>query len=360
MNKNFLRWIVPVTALIFAACNKNDFPSQPKLTPAKGMYILNEGGAGRNNASLGFYDFTSGTYGGDIFQQQNGIKLGDIANDAIIYGGKMYIVVNNSGVLMITNPATGKLIDSVSLKLTNKSSMQPRNIISHNGNVYVSTWLDGVKVIDTATLKIKQTIATRSGAEGMAIRNNNLYVALSGSYYAKYDSVVSVINLPAGNLVKEVYVGFNPTGQVYIDNSDNLYVYIYGNLDPSYNPVNNGIVKVNMQSGQIVKKISGDFGRILVNNNRIYSLGAWNGFTGVRTFDANTMTIDKENIITDGTTMTRPHNIFIDDANGDIYVTDAKDYQTSGSVFAFDKTGKKKFSFATTGGIIPNVVLFKR
>ena len=360
MNNNFFNWAVLVIAIVFTACNKHDFPAQPKLTPAAGVYIVNEGGAGSNNASLGFYDFGSSAYGGDIFQQQNGIKLGDIANDAIIYGGKMYIVVNNSGVLMITSVATGKLIDSVSLKMADKSSMQPRNIISHNGNVYVSTWFDGIKVIDTTTLKVKQTIATRSGAEGMAIRNNNLYAALSGSYYTRYDSVVSVIGLPAGNLIKNVHVGFNPTGQVYVDNNDNLFVYIYGELDASYNPVNNGIVKVNMQNGQIVKKIDEGFGKVLVKDNKIYALGAWDGFTGIRQYDAHTMSLEKENFITDGTAIKRPYSIFIDDANGDVYVTDAKDYLTSGNVYVFDKTGKKKLSFATTGGIIPNIVLFKR
>ncbi|MBK7097480.1 MAG: hypothetical protein IPH58_02775 [Sphingobacteriales bacterium] len=190
----------------FQCVQKKDRPSIPNVIPAKGIFVLNEGGFGSNNASLGYYDFSSNIYTGGLFQQQNGFKLGDVANDALIYGGKLYIVVNNSGLLMITNAATGKMIDSVSFKNANKQSTSPRHIVAYNGKVYVSTWLDGVKVIDTASLKITQSIALRNYGEGIAVANGKLCVGLSGPWGAM-DSVVSVFALPAGSLEKNMVVG---------------------------------------------------------------------------------------------------------------------------------------------------------
>jgi hypothetical protein len=43
----------------------------------------------------------------------------------------------------------------------------------------------------------------------------------------------------------------------------------------------------------------------------------------------------------------------VDLSTGDVYVGDAKDYVSSGEVFCFDKTGKKKFSFSVSPGISP-------
>lgn len=55
------------------------------------------------------------------------------------------------------------------------------------------------------------------------------------------------------------------------------------------------------------------------------------------------------------------YGVNVDDATGEVYVTDAKDYISSGEVFCFDNTGKKKFSFSVTPGLNPNtVVLIKK
>lgn len=363
MNKNFLRWAIPVMAVVFAACNKNDFQKQPVVKPAQGVYVLNEGGFGRNNAGLGYYDFTEKTYG-DLFESKNNIKLGDVANDAIIYGGKTYIVINNSGLLMVANAATGKYIDSIEIKKPNAQgksvSTQPRNVVAYNGKVYVSTWLDGIKVIDTLSLKISQTIGVRAGAEGMAVKNNNLYAVVGGSWKGEYDSVISVVNLSTNIVTNNITVGYNPVGKIYLDNADNAYVYLYGKYDASYKLSGSALVKLNLQTEIVTKKVDGVLGKISLFDNKIYAIGGDGGFKEVKVFNSSDLSIASTNFITDGTSFVQPYGINIDETNGDVYVTDAKDYQTSGSVYAFDKTGKKKFSFATTGGIMPNVVLFKR
>ncbi|MBK7097481.1 MAG: hypothetical protein IPH58_02780 [Sphingobacteriales bacterium] len=110
----------------------------------------------------------------------------------------------------------------------------------------------------------------------------------------------------------------------------------------------------------VTNKAGGSFGKILLFNNTIYALNGYNQAVKVKVFDAGNLATIADNFITDGTTLKIPYGIAIDETNGDMYVTDAVDYVTSGRVYAFGKDGKKKFDFTVTGGIDPNAVLFKR
>ena len=64
-----------------------------------GIYVLSEGLFNQNNSTLTWIDFTTGqpdswvsatgsSY--DAFEKVNGRRLGDTANDMILYGGRIY------------------------------------------------------------------------------------------------------------------------------------------------------------------------------------------------------------------------------------------------------------------------------
>ena len=59
---------------------------------------------------LTYYDFATGTQTTDFFRNVNGFGLGDTGSDFIIYGGKMYIVMNVSGYVAVANSVTAKFI----------------------------------------------------------------------------------------------------------------------------------------------------------------------------------------------------------------------------------------------------------
>jgi DNA-binding beta-propeller fold protein YncE len=68
--------------------------------------------------------------------------------------------------------------------------------------------------------------------------------------------------------------------------------------------------------------------------------------------NAKDESIVTKNFITDGTDklIKTPYGMALDPENGDIYVTDAKDYLLPGTLYCFGKDGKKKWS-VTTGDI---------
>lgn len=87
-----------------------------KAVNAKGrIYILNEGLQNANNSSLTMYDAASGAVTNNYFKAVNdGIGIGDTANDIIVYGSKMYITVSSDNIIWVTD-LNAKVIGKIEL-----------------------------------------------------------------------------------------------------------------------------------------------------------------------------------------------------------------------------------------------------
>ena len=96
---------------------KLPIPPQPNARIV-GMYLLNEGAWGSNKASLDYLDFTLGKYTRNIYAERNpeAVKeLGDVGNDAQIYGGRLYLVINSSHKVEVLDKRTAKRIGQVDI-----------------------------------------------------------------------------------------------------------------------------------------------------------------------------------------------------------------------------------------------------
>jgi YVTN family beta-propeller protein len=337
-----------VTVFMFSCSKDNSLaptPVPPKVTT--GVFVLNQGTFGGNNTTLTYYDFTAGTQTTDFFKKVNGFGLGDTGSDFIIYGGKMYIVMNVSGYVAVTNGVTAKFIDTISFKNAGVNR-GPENIVAAGGKIFVSSTDGTVAVIDTTSLAITKFIKVGSNPAQMVVANDNLYVSNTGGFSATFDSTVSVI--PLNSLIEtgKIVVGINP-GSITTDNTGNIYVVCTGN----YGAVAPSLVKVNLNTNTISKKVDSSFGNIRYYNSALFTTGGYFGATNVGIFSPDDLAAVRPSFITDGTTIVNPYGLDIDPATGDVYVGDAKDYVSSGEVFCFDKTGKKKFSFSVSPGISP-------
>lgn len=336
---------------IFQGCKKDDRPeAEPELPKAerKGIYVLCEGLFNANNTSLSYFNYQDRSLITDKFVSVNGRGLGDTGNDMKIYGSKMYIVVNVSSTLEIVNPQTGVSIKKLDLK-QNNVGRQPRYITFNSNKAYISNFDGTVAVLDTASMEIEQYIKVGRNPEQMAIANGKLYVANSGGLdYPNYDNTVSVIDLKTLQETKKITVVENPRG-VVADQYGDVYVLSTGNyadikssmatIDSKTDQVKTAL---NFSGGSMV--ISGDYGYIPASGGKL------------KVFNVKTEQLEKENFITDNTKITIPYGVAVDELTGEVFVTDAKNYTTSGEVFCFDKDGKKKYSI--TVGINPNNVVF--
>jgi len=346
-----LSTLISATALslTLASCHK-DKVVKPVTTPVTdGFYVLNQGGYTYNNSSLSFYSYTTKQTTPDIFASANGGGLGDTGNDIEIYGSKMYIVVNYSSYIDVVDPTTAKLIKQIKM-FTGSVAREPTNIVFYKGNAYVSSFDGTVAVIDTASLAITKNITVGRNPEQLAIANGKIYVANSGGLdFPNYDNTVSIIDLATQAVTKTLTVVTNPQ-DVSADANGNVYVLSYGD----YNTIGPSLAVIDDNADIVKSQTNFDASTFTVqgDNNGYFITSA--GKIGV--YNTKTQTISQTNFVTDGTAITTPFSVAVDSSTGEVFVTDAKDYQSNGQVFVFDKTGKKEY--AITAGIIPGKIAF--
>lgn len=106
---------------------------------------------------------------------------------------------------------------------------------------------------------------------------------------------------------------------------------------------------------------------IAIHGDSLYYYATeWNNYTASNTIsygiiDVRTKEVVSTNFITDGTEreITIPYGIAIHPETGDIFVTDAKNYVSSGTLYCFTPEGKKKWS-VRTGDIPAHITFLKR
>ncbi|MES2426552.1 MAG: DUF5074 domain-containing protein [Bacteroidota bacterium] len=342
-------FIVLAFVAILASCHKDKTTPTPDKPTAQraGIYILNQGGIGKNNSTLTYYDYSSKTLTADQYVAANTSKLGDTGNDLGIYGSQMFIVLNNSNVITVVNAKTAKLKKQITLN-------QPRSVVFYKKNAFVTSYSGTVSVIDTASLTITKTITVGSDPEQMVIANGKLYVANSGGLDLTPATTVSVIDLTTLAETKKITVIADPIS-VTADAYDNVYVLSLGN----FVDVNAGLTIIDAKTDAVKSKPTVSLGYnipIYVQGDFVYFPTADNK---IAVYNAKTQTLSAANFITDATTLAVPFAISGDPLTGEIFVTDAIDYSSAGTLYAFDKTGKKEYSI-TTGTNPGKIVLLDK
>lgn len=365
MKRNFSKALLPLAlaALVLNACKKDDIPSvvQPVVGGSPGAYVLSEGNFGSNNTKLAFYTVATSQVTGDFFLQQNPTLtagLGDTGNDGIIYGSKLYIIMNGSGNVTVLNAANAAFIK----KITGFTAFSgPRYAVGTRGKLYVTAYDNSVKVIDTTTLAIVKSIPVGANPEGIATADHYLYVANSGAFNATPDSTVSLIDLNTELEVRKIKVGVNPN-KVEVTANGNVFVSSYGNFGSI--PASVSIVNTANNTTSVPLGATGfNYSHIRAFGNLLYCYNNYpTGSTTtpqIKVYNASTGFVARNEFITDGTAVTATYGVNVDQ-NGDVWVADAGNFTTSGKVTCFTEAGVKRFSFSTAPGISPNKIIFSR
>ncbi|MEG1838351.1 MAG: YncE family protein [Bacteroidaceae bacterium] len=330
----------------------NELPQQETSE----LYVLCEGLFQNNNSSLAHYSFKEGTVNADYFRTQNERGLGDTANDMQLYGSKLYIVVDVSSQIEVLDIASGKSIKQIPMLNDKGVSRQPRYIAFDKNKAYVSNFDGTVTKIDTTSLSIEDIVKVGRNPEGLCVQNNKLYVANSGGLsYPHYDNTVSVIDLVTFKEIKKVTVWANPY-KIHADAYGDVYVSARGNnfSKPPYN-----FQRIDSQTDEVVETfnkevlnfcIEGDYA--YVYNYDFISQRCW-----VKRFNVKTEQMDKEDFITDGTTLNTPYGINVNPTNGDVYITNSDGFTVEGDLVCFNKKGKHKFTLRNVG-LNPNTTVF--
>jgi DNA-binding beta-propeller fold protein YncE len=346
-------------------------PIDPDARPA-GMYLLNEANMGSNKSSIDYVDFRNAYYVRNIYAERNPEvvkELGDVGNDIQIYGNKLYAVINCSHKVEVMDVRTCKRIGQVDIP-------NCRYIRFAKGKAYVSAYVGPVAIdpnaqlgavyeVDTASLAVTRKVTVGYQPDELEVLGEYLYVANSGGYHAPdYDSTVSVVEIYGMKQIQKIPVGIN-LHRIRKDRYGKLWVTSRGD----YNTIPSRLYVLDRKdknSKEMVVKDTLDIpcSEMYIQGDSLYFYSVeWNKQTERNTvtygiIDVRTGQLVTDHFITDGTEqdIVIPYGICVHPTTGDIYVTDAKNYVSSGVLHCYDRHGKKKWSVRT--GDIPAHMAF--
>lgn len=346
-------------------------PIDPDARPV-GMYLLNEANMGSNKSSIDYVDFRNAYYVRNIYAERNPEvvkELGDVGNDIQIYGNKLYAVINCSHKVEVMDVRTCKRIGQVDIP-------NCRYIRFAKGKAYVSAYVGPVAIdpnaqlgavyeVDTASLAVTRKVTVGYQPDELEVLGEYLYVANSGGYRAPdYDSTVSVVEIYGMKQIQKIPVGIN-LHRIRKDRYGKLWVTSRGD----YNTIPSRLYVLDRKdknSKEMVVKDTLDIpcSEMYIQGDSLYFYSVeWNKQTERNTvtygiIDVRTGQLVTDHFITDGTEqdIVIPYGICVHPTTGDIYVTDAKNYVSSGVLHCYDRHGKKKWSVRT--GDIPAHMAF--
>lgn len=324
---------------------KGKVPAEPEL---KGFYFLNEGQWGKNNATLGYYDFSASSYKDEWWSSINpSVRdgLGDVGNDVAVSGDWLLAVINSSNLLEICNR------DGVHIAAVEIPNCR---MVKIEGDIaYVTSYADEgyVAKVDLNERKVVATCKTGHEPEGLAIIGKTMYVLNSCGYHTDFtgggnneEASISIIDLESFSEVEKSMLGiYNayspltvlPDGKTFFINSSGDY---------------NAVKPTSILFDTTEKKVTRNFGFggafADVFDGKLYIFDTSFSYTTFEWENSNCVydpvsgsisdfPVDEEEFESYGA----PTGIWIDQTNGDIYIADKGNYTSPAFLYRYDKTG---------------------
>ena len=365
MKRGFLK-ILPIL-LLTLACDPEPVLLEPGQVIADadhtGIYVLSEGLFNQNNSTLSWIDFgtrqpdswssaTGSSF--DCFEKVNGRRIGDTANDLLLYGSKLYIAVSESSTIEILDASTCRSLKQISMSREDKAS-QPRRLTASGGYVYVCCFDGTVTRIDTLTILADATIKVGRNPDGICCTNGKLYVSNSGGLDTQNpDNTVSVIDISSFTETKRITVRSNP-GSIFSDGKK-VYVVSRGIFDYSTMDYDSRLHCIDPTTDQVTDTYDIPILNMDIVDGKAWFYGYGAGGT-IQVLDLATGMIIDSDFITDGTRIECPYSIKVEPTTHKVYVCDALDYVTPGALLCFSPDGHLLYRVQGIG-INPNTVSF--
>ena len=339
-------------ALVLVSCKKDDEDEAVQVLPDNRVFIVNEGPFMSGSGSLDVYYRSSKLVVSNAFFHVNGFELGNLVQSVNLHSDRIYIVVHNANKIEVAGKddlvSVGS-IDGINL---------PRyfmGIDSRKG--YVSSWDNKVYILHLELMEVTGSITTATGPEQMMLTGDMAWVLNQGGF--SYDSVVTVINTITDEVIKNIVVGDKPSGIVQDDNGM-VWVMCSGNGWNGYpgdDDTEGRLVCIDPDALTVVKTFvfpdtENHPEKLVIDNNErdVYFLYP-GGLYSVDLLDEELQV----NLVKDYESTF--YALGYDDQEGQIYVSDPKDFTQYGQVYIIDPaSGQTLNSFVA--GVIPGGFFF--
>lgn len=340
MNFKKTVFLIAISGFLFASCDNDNEPVLPKGDYDNGILITNEGAFSGGTGTVSFISDDYTVTEEKIYSKVNNENIGTILQSVGFHNDDAYLIANVGNKIAIADRFTMKKITEITGDLNN-----PRYIAFANGKGFVTNWGSGsdatddfIAVIDLTTNTISSKISVAEGPEQIIANGNFLYVSHKGGFGA--GNTVSVINAATNTIVKTISVGDIPD-EMIIDNSGNLLVSCEGRSWSSPELLGS-LVTINTTTNEVSSTIDLASGfhlnTIVLNNDSLYMSTS----SGVYKMNEAATTIPTSAIIT-----TAVYGMSVNEEK--IYVTDAVDFASNGTLKIFDATTNVELKEFTVG-----------
>ena len=320
--------------------------SDTQTQSREGTYILNNGNWGDNDSTIGIYHPADKKLTANVFHSSNGQKLGDLGQDMISNGEDLYIAVNGSQTIFVTDSKL-KIKHQINADY-NGSRLSPRTFAVRGEKVYV-TYYEGY-VGEISSDRSVRLCKVGPNPEGIAVAGEYLYVANSGGMsYPAYNNTISVVSIDTFSEVATIVVNVNPSEVEASSDGNHVYVSSFGNYTdiPAklqvINTSNRSVKDLEYPSVSAIAKGKDDILYILCAG---YDEN-YNPLPG--TIHKHDMKTDKSLgiFISDNTILESAYSI---SATSDGYIyAGCSDYRTTGDVYVFTSEGMLHDCFDSQG-----------
>jgi YVTN family beta-propeller protein len=357
---------------LFFACKPDpvepdtpDEPSQDSLIIQdssfiyhKGVLIINEGTFTYANSSLTFYDPWTDTVENYVFLNANGATLGDVGQSMCVLDGQLYIVVNNSNLIYKANAYNFKCDLNGAYMMTGFFSPRFMHPVSST-KAYVSDIIGTeLWIINPQTMTHTGSIPMGKSTETMVQVDNELYVTNWSKYYVQdmENNTVQVVDLENDTKIADITVGVEPNGMV-VDRNGKVWVLCEGAIwtEDAEDPT---LWRIDPETKQAECMVT--FDKNNYDNPRELAIDPSGTLLYYfRNGDVHRVSIDSPTV-EDSFLIPSEGRLFykiaVDPWEGDVYVTDARNYVMEGAVYRYSDEGDLKYTF--DAGIIPAYMLF--
>lgn len=325
------------------------------LGERKGVFISCEGNFMYGNASLSFYDKDRKEVFNQVFFARNRAPLGDVAQSLNSDGKNLFIVINNSGKIMVVD------LKTLEFKGVISGLVSPRYIhFIHTDKAYVSDlYSRSITIFNPQTLAKTGSISVSDGKSGSTKHPTEMFAGSAGRIFVTcwaYDNRILVIDPATDQVIDSIEVPMQPR-RIVADKNGKIWVLTdgsypgasVGNELPSLVRIDPHTLTVEQimrwSSG---KEFPGDL-RLNPSKDTLYIMAG----------DLYKMAVTSQRL-PDSPFIGSSENLYfslgVDPVSGDLYLADAIDYQQNAMIYRYSRGGILLDSFRV--GINPGDFYF--
>lgn len=240
--------ILLFTALLLTvvSCKKEE---PVPVTPYEDfIFIGNQGAWGANNGSLTAYNAETKEVVPNVFEAENGYKLGDLVQSMAVVEENLYICVAGSEKIEVVDRNTMTVVEGIQ-NIENPRYMLPVSL----AKAYVSSWESGgnSEIAVVNLLNNTKTGSIQTGwIESMVLQGTNAWATGHDT------NKVFLIDLETDVITNEIDVNFAPQSMIK-DTEDHVWVLSWGEKDWMANTNNNtagSIARIDPSDNSIEKQ----------------------------------------------------------------------------------------------------------